>query len=272
MSELKEKQFNHIANLIYQQCGITLNHSKKTMVETRLVRRLRDLQLDDFDKYLQYLDDNPKELEPFINALTTNLTHFFRESAHFDFLHQVVFPEIRKKNRNKKIRAWSAASSTGEEVYTIAMCLHEEFGDALEWDYKVLGTDIDTSVLARAEQGIYKLSDIKELAPHLGRKYFERGTGNNSNRVRIKKFLKDNTKFRQFNLVRDSFPVDIAFDFIFLRNVLIYFDEQMIAAAIKRIEHYLKPGGYLFIGHSETLSSVKHRFKAVSSSIYKNIG
>ncbi len=248
--------------------GITLNPSKKTMVESRLIRRLRELDLSSYKEYLSYLKTNMEEKEKFINSLTTNLTDFFRERAHYDYLKKNIYPEIKHNNQDKKIRVWSAASSTGEEVYSIAFCLHEYFGEMLDWDYKVLGTDIDTNVLETARNGVYNKSLLKTVSPDMVMKYFQKGSGGNLDKVRIKTIIKNNVKLRQFNLLTDSFDSDIQFDFIFLRNVLIYFDNDVIEIAANTMHKYLKPGGYLFIGHSETLNNVKHDFKTISSSIY----
>ena len=257
--------------MIYRDAGITLNDSKKTMVESRLSRRVRELDVNGYSEYLKIIDKDSDEREHFVNSLTTNLTEFFREVPHFDYLKQTVFPEIRQKNRSKKIRVWSAASSTGEEIYSLGMSLGEAFGESFEWDFKILGTDVDSNVLKTAEGAVYKKRSVEKIPPHMLKKYFQRGQGGNVGSYRIKECLRENTKFRQFNLIKDQFNTSITFDYIFLRNVLIYFDDAMIEIAIKKMSKHLKVGGYLFIGHSESLNSITHDLKMIRSSIYKKV-
>ena len=257
--------------MIYRDAGITLNDSKKTMVESRLSRRVRELDVSGYNEYLKIIENDSEEREHFINSLTTNLTEFFREVPHFDYLKQTVFPEIRQHNKSKKIRVWSAASSTGEEIYSLGMSLGEAFGDGFDWDYKILGTDVDSNVLKTATNAVYKKRSVEKIPPHMLQKYFQRGQGSNAGNYRIKKCLRESAKFRQFNLIKDHFDTPIKFDYIFLRNVLIYFDDAMIEIAINKMSKHLKNGGYLFIGHSESLNSINHDLKMIRSSIYKKV-
>ena len=177
---------------------------------------------------------------------------------------------IFDKNKKESIRVWSAASSTGEELYTLGIVLNEFFENK-KWDIRLLGSDLDTGVLEKAQMGIYAESVLRGIAPHLLQKYFLRGTDNNSGLYRVKDSLKALVKFRKFNLIKDEFPGGIKFDIIFLRNVLIYFKPDTIQIVIDKMYNMLDKGGHLFIGNSETLLNIDHKFKQISSSIYKKI-
>ncbi len=249
--ELSEATFSKIQALLKQRSGIDVGSSKRMLVYGRLVRRLRALSLHNFQDYLALIDDpQSPEAGNFLNALTTNVTELFRESHHFDFLATRVVPEVRA--RAKKLRVWSAGCSTGEEPYSIAITLANV--EALsDWDTKLLATDIDSDVLARAERGVYPLEKVEKLKP-AARRYFQRGTGTNSGLSRVSREMRELIRFRQLNLL-GPWPMNGQFDVIFCRNVVIYFDTPTRERLVSRFAAQLCDGGYLFMGHSESLTA-----------------
>lgn len=265
--DLKEYEF--VRSVLYDWTGINLGEGKKTLVESRLLPRMRELNLSSFGDYCQYLDATPGEKMFFINSMTTNKTDWFRESEHFDYLIHTVLPAYQKSK--EPFLVWSAACSTGEEVYTLAMVL-EEFKTG-SMSYKILGTDIDTEVLEHAREGIYKSEMVNEqVAAQYRLKYFQRPTHSDhrsNDFLEIRPEIRANIKFRQFNLTQGDLPTKIKFDVIFLRNVLIYFDYETIGHVISRLSSYLKKDGLLFVGHSEALTGVNHQLKQVASAVYR---
>ncbi|MEI8348448.1 MAG: protein-glutamate O-methyltransferase [Pseudomonadota bacterium] len=261
-------EFQVLAKKLLDDTGINLTLSKKSMIEGRLSSRLRELSIHSFKEYIEFIKKTPSEGEVFINALTTNKTDFFREPEHFNYLTKTVLPEFLAKNPEKKFRLWSGASSTGEEIYTLSIVLNEFFGSHHGYDYKIVGTDIDTEVLDQAKAGIYARHVIQCVRPDLLAKYFKKVGAVTSDKYEVSAELKRLVKFRQFNLLKSEFQVPIKFDVIFLRNVLIYFLPETIEIVIKRMYQHLKPGGYLFLGHSEALTSINHSFKYLKNSIY----
>ena len=248
-------------------CGIELGDNKQALVESRLMKRLSSLKLKDIGQYIRYLEKTPEEETAFINCLTTNKTDWFREPKHFSYLVNQVLPELYKTS-DETIYLWSAASSTGEEVYTLAMAMNEHIKPG--YDFRILGTDIDTDILAKAKAAIYRSEMVKSQVPFsLQSKYFIEDADETKDLVRVCPELCAHTKFRNFNLIESTLPVDIRFDVIFLRNVLIYFTPSTIEQVIARLCKNLKPGGYLFIGHSESLSSISHSLVQVSESVYR---
>ncbi len=268
-SALDMSTFYKIRDLIFDLSGIHLADHKRLMVEARLSKRLRHFKLKSYEDYLYFLKNNKKELEHFVNALTTNKTEFFREASHFQYLVNNVLTQTAQKKHTGEFYVWSAASSTGEEIYTLSMVLEEFFEDHPGWDYRILGTDIDTNCLNKASEGVYPRAAIEELQPQLLQKYFECGTGKNTGFYRFKQQYRNKVKFRQHNLVQSEFPAPIKFDVIFLRNVLIYFEPPTVQIVIDFLMKKLKPGGVLFIGHSENLNSIRHDLIQVPGSIYR---
>lgn len=264
---LEDDEFNQFSQIIYNEVGIKLGSGKKIMVESRLTRRLRDLSIESFQEYLKYLKNSDEEMEFFINGLTTNKTEFFRERDHFLYLKSVVFPQIFEEKKDN-VFIWSAASSTGQEIYSLAMCLHEFFFHN-GVNAKVLGTDVDTEVLKVAQKGIYKKSELEGVTPAQIALFFEKGRHGQEGLVRVNSILREMTKFRSYNLIKDTLKSNIKFDAIFLRNVLIYFDAPTIQKVVNKLHESLRSGGYLFIGHSETLNAVKHPYEVIKSSIYR---
>jgi chemotaxis protein methyltransferase CheR len=271
-SELSDIDFRRFSTLVYEKCGIYLRKGKKELVRTRLGKRMREAGFENFKAYYRFLtqDESGRELVMMLDAISTNLTSFFREERHFDFLENDIFPsyaaELGAGNRRKRL-FWSAGCSSGEEPYSLAMCLLEYFGDDVGHNMKVLATDISTRVLAHARRGVYRASRLERVPDALLREYFHRGYDKQKGYFRIKPILKEVVEFRRVNLV-EPFPFKRRFDLILCRNVMIYFDRTSQAGLVNKFYDVLRPGGYLFIGHSETLTGIDHPFTYVKPSIY----
>ena len=246
---LSDAQFQRISQLIYQRAGIVLANHKRDMVYNRLVRRLRQLQIEDFGRYLAELERDPQspEWQAFINALTTNLTAFFREAHHFPVL------AAHASARRGEYRVWSAAASTGEEPYSIAMTLADTLG-SVPGRWRVFASDIDSEVLDTARGGIYRQSELKTLSAQQLSRYFMRGTGPHDGLARVRQALAGSVDFALLNLLDGQYALPGPFDAIFCRNVMIYFDRPTQQAILRRFVPLLKPGGLLFAGHSENFS------------------
>ena len=262
-----QKHFIKVRDELYDYAGIVLADHKMDMAYNRLVRRLRELKLESFDAYLSFLDSNPAEFTQFINALTTNLTAFYRERHHFDFVREQIIPEIEAAGRTR-IRGWSAGCSLGEEPYSLAMTILDAGIDPSQWDVRLLATDIDSKVLSSAKSGVYAADRIKTLPPELVKRWFLKGKNKNAGYVKVRKDLQDMLSFNYLNLMAD-WPVNGPLDFIFCRNVMIYFDQQTQAKLLGRMSAILKPNGYLFVGHSEALARHDSNFKLVGKTIYR---
>ena len=260
--------FDFLRKISNQHSGILVSDDKFDMFYSRLSKRVRGLGLSDFKSYCQYLEKNPdQEFVEFINAVTTNLTSFFRENHHFEYLRETVIPELLKKsNGSRRISAWSAGCSTGEEPYSIAMTLLENLPAG--WELKILATDLDTNVLANASSGVYSADRIDGLPEKRIKKWFLRGKGGQQNRVRAKPELQKIIHFKQLNLMGE-WPMQGMFDFIFCRNVLIYFDRETKQRLAERYAGLLKDSSPLFIGHSESLHQLSTRFDLVGNTIYR---
>jgi len=267
--EIGDLEFNRFRDIIYREAGIKLSDLKKTLVQARLSRRIRSLGLETFRDYYIYLIDNyDDEKIYFINSITTNKTDFFREEKHFDFLRSTVFPEYTSEGR-KNIRIWSAGCSTGEEAYSIAITVLEFFSRTVMPDVKILATDIDTQVLSVAEQAVYEREKVSCIPDNVLRRYFEKGYGKFEGRYRVKQEVRDIVSFRRLNLLSETYPMKKPFDIIFCRNVIIYFDKQTQVGLFRGFAHCLKDNGYMFIGHSENISSFSNDFSLVGNTIYR---
>ncbi|MCU6670006.1 protein-glutamate O-methyltransferase CheR [Enterobacteriaceae bacterium H4N4] len=260
---LSDTHFRRICQLIYQRAGIVLADHKRDMVYNRLVRRLRTLELDDFGRYLGMLEANPNsaEWQAFINSLTTNLTAFFREAHHFPVLAD------HARRRNGEYRVWSAAASTGEEPYSLAITLADTLGTA-PGRWKVIASDIDTEVLQKAQNGIYRQEELKTLSPQQLQRYFMRGTGPHDGLVRVRSELSNGVEFSALNLLEKQYNVAGPFDAIFCRNVMIYFDKTTQQEILRRFVPLLKPDGLLFAGHSENFSNLAREFSLRGQTVY----
>ncbi len=240
---------------------------KRTLVASRLSKRLRMHNLTTFSEYIKFLKDDKSDTEivDFINAVTTNKTDFFRENKHFEFMRSTFLPAWEKAHKEglvDNLRIWSAACSSGEEPYSILITLYEYFGSNMDkYDIKVLGTDIDTSVLEHAQVGIFREDVVSPISNSMLRKYFLRGKGDNSNRYKVKDFLKKYIVFRQLNFKDKDYDIHTKFDLVFCRNVIIYFDKEFQKSLFSRLYGYMKHNAYIFIGHSETLFGVSEQFK-----------
>ncbi|MFE4112508.1 CheR family methyltransferase [Kosakonia sp. YIM B13611] len=261
---LTESELEKISKLIYQRAGIVLTAQKRDMVYNRLSRRLRELNLKGFEDYTDRLVANPgsDEWQVFVNALTTNLTSFFREAYHFPTLAR------HAQSRSGMYNVWCAAASTGEEPWSIAMTLEETLGRSITGP-RVLATDIDTDVLEKASLGVYRLSDIDNLTEQQKRTWFLRGTGEHQSRVKIKSELRSTVQFRQLNLINAQWDIPAPFDAIFCRNVMIYFDQNTQEKLLQRFAKMLKPGGLLFVGHSEHFQNLTSPFRLLGQSVYR---
>lgn len=271
-SQLNNSDFNFICKFVHDTTGIVLNDNKREMVYRRLTHIVRDRKFSSFTDYCHLLKSSPeKESDYFINAITTNLTSFFREQHHFDYIKNHEVPRLlnHESDNNKRLRIWSSASSTGEEPYSIALTLMESMLDVIKhWDVKILATDIDSNVLATGKAGIYDESRIIDIPNILKEKYFLLGTGANSNKVRLAQRLQSLITFKQLNLLNE-WPMKGPFDIIFCRNVIIYFDKATQQDLFERFYQLLKPGGLLLLGHSENLGFYQKNFENVGRTIFR---
>jgi chemotaxis protein methyltransferase CheR len=259
---LTERDFEKIRALIHQRAGISLGGHKREMVYSRLARRLRTLQLNDFGSYLAMLEGDARspEWEFFTNSLTTNLTSFFREAHHFPLLAE----HARKVGRPYSV--WCCAASTGEEPYSLAITLAEALGDRAG---TVLATDIDTQVLAKARSGVYSAEQVSKLSPEQLRRFFLKGTGQRAGAVKVKPELASTITFEPLNLLAPDWGIRERFDAIFCRNVMIYFDKPTQGKILERFAPLLKPHGLLFAGHSENFSYVTRAFNLRGQTVYE---
>ena len=267
-----DKEFQFISDLVGERTGIVLSSAKRQMVYGRLSRRLRQLNLTKFSDYCDMLTSgHEEELIEFTNAITTNLTAFFRENHHFEHLKDTVIPEIIKNNANtKRIRIWSAGCSSGEEPYSIAMCLREALPKSSGWDIKILATDLDSNMVQRGKDGVYTSERVEGLTPARMKRWVKKGMGENADKVRMSDELRDLITFKELNLM-EAWPIKGPFDFMFCRNVVIYFNKDTQRILFDRYADLLAPKAHLFIGHSESLNKVTDRFALLGKTIYQKV-
>ncbi len=260
--------FEVLRNISNQHTGILVPDDKFDMFYGRLSKRVRALGLNNFHEYCQYLQDRPdEEFTTFINAITTNLTSFFREGHHFDLLAKEVLPELLDKNASRRrLRIWSAGCSTGEEPYSLAMTVLENVPE--HWDVKILATDLDTNVLNTAASGIYTQEGVNGIPRDRLKRFFKRGKGPQQDKARVNPEARQLIHFRQLNLMTE-WPMSGQFDFIFCRNVLIYFDQETKTTLARRYAEQLREKGWLFIGHSESLHTLDTPFKLIGKTVYQ---
>lgn len=267
---ITEKEFYLFKDIIYRHTGIQMTEKKRNLVVARLSKRLRALGLQSFSQYYEYLNtslDASDELNNLINRITTNKTDFFREKHHFDFLTNEVLPvfiDSSKRGGERRLRIWSAGCSSGEEPYSLAMTIADAFKDERGWDLKILATDLDTDVLMRASRGVYSSPQITPVPIGYLSKYFSRS----SEGYEVSPQIKSMVSFRRLNLMDPAFPMKRPFDIIFCRNVMIYFDDQTKQDLVKKYHSHLKPNGYMFVGHSESLMNMKHLFRFLKHTVY----
>ncbi|MYM66581.1 chemotaxis protein CheR [Pseudoduganella sp. FT55W] len=262
--DFNAKDFERVRGLIYKRAGISLADSKQEMVYSRLARRLRATGIGSFAKYLDDLEAGRlgEEWESFTNALTTNLTSFFREAHHFPLLAEHI------KNKREPLTIWCSAASTGEEPYSIAMTVCEAF-NTLTPNCQIIATDIDTNVLAHGAQGVYTMDRLDKMAPERQRRFFLKGKGDREGQARVRPELRNMITFKQLNLLADSWPISGQFDVIFCRNVMIYFDKATQRKILSRFVPLMKPDALLFAGHSENFLYVSESLKLRGKTVYE---
>ncbi|WP_298436500.1 protein-glutamate O-methyltransferase CheR [Geobacter sp.] len=274
-ASLSDREFARFSEFIYGECGIKMPPAKKTMLEARLQKRLRKLGIPTFREYADYIfshEGAEQELVHLIDVVTTNKTDFFREAGHFDFLTEHALPELirtRGAGIRKPLSIWSAGCSSGEEPYTLAMVLAEFVGQEEGFSYSILATDICTTVLDKARMAIYEEERVEPVPLALKRKYLLRGKDGHRGFVRIVPELRQRVRFRRLNFMDGDFGMREPLDVIFCRNVIIYFDKQTQERLLNKFCRQLIPGGYLFMGHSETLSGLDVPVVQVASTIYR---
>jgi len=270
--EIKDEEFNKLRSLIYKNIGINLTEEKRTLLMGRLQKTLKSLNFTNFSQYYDYLvaDKTGNALSNLANTISTNHTFFWREKEHFDFFQSTALPEIAaraKQNNSNDIRIWCAGCSTGEEPYTLGFTMMEFFGQEYKkWDAGVLATDISAKVLDYAIKGVYPADRVKMLPDKLINKYFYKTKDGD---YEVKDELKREITYRRFNLMNHKFPFKKRFDAIFCRNVMIYFDNPTRETLVNKFYDLLVPGGYLFIGHSESLNRNATKFAYIQPALYK---
>ncbi len=265
-AELTESQFRKVSELVHRLCGINLKEGKQALVRARLMKRLRALQLRSFKEYFRLLESEAgaKELDFLIDVITTNKTSFFREPEHFNYLREHILPELRQH----RMRFWTAACSSGEEPYSLAVLLRESIEGIEFKDVKILATDVSMRMLEKARAAVYPEETLRGVPPHLVRKYFTAVNDGYGRQYRVKNVVRAMVRTAWLNLMH-PWPMKGLFDVIFCRNVMIYFDRFTQQQLVNRFWDFLGPGGYLFVGHSEGLSAIAHKFRYVRPAVYR---
>lgn len=269
MVNITKDEFKLFAEMIEEDCGIHLRDEKQSLLEGRLQNLLLEMGFDNFTDFYRHLqkDKTRNTRCELIDRITTNHTYFMREATHFHFMKSVVLPEFKQKIRDRDLRIWSAASSSGEEAYTLAMLIDDYFGEEKKlWDTKILATDISKKVIKKAHEGIYNKEQITNIPPNWKMQYFK---NIDKNKVELIDKIKKEVIFREFNLMNQTYPFKKKFHIIFCRNVMIYFEEETKNKLVKKLYDSLDKGGYLFIGHSEAINKEAVDFKYVCPSVYR---
>lgn len=265
--------------MIYDSIGVNLTEAKRALTVSRLSKRLRELKMESVSDYLELVKKDPIELENMFNLITTNVTKFFREPHHFDYLTQQFLPAweggLSQRRNAKVIRIWSAACSTGEEPYTIAMVLHRYFAGKSGRSVKLLASDINTSALKKAKDGVYTRQEVEGIPYDFLTQYFRMGTGPNKGMFKIKDALRSMIDFRRINLsAKDAYPISGELDVIFCRNVFIYFDRETQKSILSRFHRHIRPEGLLCLGHSESINAANsgaERWRLIKHTIYERM-
>jgi len=270
---MRENEFEFIRTLVYEHSRINLGPDKRELVAARLGKRLRARQLTSVRQYCELLraDDGEDELAHLIDAISTNHTFFFRENAHFEFVRTQIVPEMlerRARDRAGCFYAWSAACSSGEEPYSLAITLQEALANSV-WPWKIEATDISHRILEKARAGIYRRDAVEKLPPAILKNHFQRGIGPQEGNYRIRPSLAAKVTFQQMNLLDGEPPFKAQFHVIFCRNVMIYFDRRTQEELVQKLTRRLVPGGYLLVGHAESLTGIHHRLQMVRPAIYR---
>ena len=271
---MRDSDYDFIRELVYSHSRINLGPDKRELVSARLGKRLRATNITSISDYCRFLQqkESGEELSHLIDAISTNHTFFFREPQHFDFLTKTLIPEMESRRAFAgwpSFNVWSAASSSGEEPYSIAIALLEHFGARATWPWRIEATDISHKILQRARVGVYREDAISKVPAPVLRKHFQKGFGPQDGNYRVKPHVQECVTFRQLNLLEGTYPFTEPFQLIFCRNVMIYFDRKTQEELVARLTHQLVPGGYLFVGHSESLSGVKHTLDTIKPAIYR---
>jgi chemotaxis protein methyltransferase CheR len=274
MKAISDREFSLYRKLIYGKAGICLNPTKKAFLEARLTRRVRELGMESFHAYYQYVtqDQNGNELAQLLDRISTNETHFFREPRQFEFLEQQVFPDWQTHGdsglRPRRIRVWSAGCSTGEEPYSLAMILLDHFPPGSGWEIEIIATDLSSRALKSARKAIWSIVKAKEIPQSYLKRFMLKGTGSQQAYMKAGAEIQAIIRFQQLNLNDDHYAIPEPFDLIFCRNVLIYFDAASRARVVCRLVNRLMPGGFLLVGHAESLNGVSDRIRHVRPTIY----
>lgn len=269
---LSSRDFAQLRSLIYAEAGISLGSEKKTMLEGRLRRRLRALQLDSYREYCEFLlgpEGQRQEMISFLDVVTTNKTDFFREPAHFDFLTARALPEMGARLEGRRALVWSAGCSSGEEPYTLAMVMSEYAETHPGFRFGILATDLSTRVLEKARQGVYTTEDVEPVPATLRKKYVLRSREQGSYRVRMAPEVRQLVEFRRLNFMDADYRLEQKAEAIFCRNVIIYFDRPTQEKILEKLTRHLVEGGYLFVGHSETLHDMRLPLEPVGPALYR---
>ncbi len=266
---LGSREFRRISELAYHTARLNIHDGKRLLVQNRLRKRLRALGLPDFRAYLRYLEENPDEVNMMVDCLTTNFTRLLREREHFEFLRDEVIPWLSSSGF-ERIRLWSAGCSSGEEPYSMAIYLREYMEDVDLRDLLILATDISLRALSRAREGVFREEQVREMPAQWRVKYFRRHRQDGENFYRVVPELSRLIRFRYLNLA-EPWPMKGLFQVIFCRNVMIYFDKRTQQELVDRFHTYLVPGGYLFVGHSESLTRIRNPFQHCRPSVYRKL-
>lgn len=265
---LTERDLAAVVRLVYEKSGITLHEGKRALITARLQKRLRASGCRSFADYLRFVDSSEPELVELLDAIATNHTSFFREPEHFAFLKSRVIPEWIKPGSLEPFDIWSAACSTGEEPYTLAMTFQEALADRDRSRVRILASDMSTKALRAADAAVYRLEKVQELPIETLRAYFERGLGEQAGWARVQPAIRRQVEFKQLNLLEIT-SLGRTFATIFCRNVMIYFDRAVQQRVVSMLERHLKPGGYLFISHSESLNGIQHGMQWVAPAVFQ---
>jgi chemotaxis protein methyltransferase CheR len=270
--ELTPREYELFRRLIYEQTGINLGEHKQQLIRARLGKRLRAAGFPSYQAYYEFVKDDPTgaELCALVDAISTNTTHLFRERQHFEFLVKTLRERLADPRwcaANRDLRIWSAGCSAGDEPYSLAMLLDDVVGSRLGW--KILATDISTRILERARAGWYEIHRLGTVPAQFRQRYFVRGPGGDPTQVQVSPALRSRITYARLNLMRESFPFRRGFNYIFCRNVMIYFDRATQQRLVTKLAAHLRPGGYLLIGHSESLNGIEHSLHYVQPTVYQ---
>ncbi len=269
---LSKEQFTELSSLIYNTCGIQLPEAKQVLLEARLAKRLKVNEMNTMDEYLNMVFKNKKVIHPeeftsLIDVVTTNKTDFYREPAHYSIMTGTVLPELLADR--KKLEMWSAGCSSGEEPYTLAMVMEEYIRNHEHLNYRITATDLSTEVLRTANRGIYEEKKLGDMSAELKSRYFLRSKNREEALVKVNQKIRSRVRFGRLNFMDDDYHMDTKFDIIFCRNVIIYFDRETQKKVLAKLIRQLKTGGYLFIGHSESLHHMQLPVQQVAPTVFK---